>query len=43
MYGDHVIAVGFAICFSPYSLEIILSFIYFVLRIFYEIKLHKYS
>lgn len=35
MLGDHVVAVGFAMCFSPYQLEIILSILYFGLRCAY--------
>ena len=41
MLGDHAVAIGFVICFSPYEFEIILAMGYFILRLIYEIKLHK--
>lgn len=43
MFGDHIVAVGFVICFSPYQLEIILSLVFVILRFLYEIRLHRYN
>ena len=43
MMGDHCISVGFVMCFSPYYFEIILSFVFLALRVFYEIRKQKYK
>lgn len=43
MLGDHVVAVGFVMCFSPYQLEIILSILYFALRCAYEVLTIKFN
>ena len=40
--GDHAIAVGFVICYSPYILEVVLSILYIIIRAFYEFRLQKH-
>jgi hypothetical protein len=41
--GDHLVAVGFVMCFSPYQFELILALVFLAARIFHEIKLHKFN
>jgi membrane protein implicated in regulation of membrane protease activity len=43
MFGDHAVAVGFVLSFSPYVYEVIVSMIFVVLRIIYEVRLHKFD
>ena len=43
MLGDHAVAVGFVMCFSPYVFEMMLSFAYLLLRVVYEVRKQKYQ
>lgn len=38
MMGDHAIAIGFVMSFSPYVLEVVISFVYIILRAIYEYR-----
>jgi hypothetical protein len=41
--GDHIVAVGFAISFSPYQFELVLALAFLAAKIFHEIQLHKFN
>lgn len=41
-FGDHIVSIGFVMAFSPYQLELIISLVFVVIRVFYEVKLHKF-
>ena len=43
MFGDHAVAMGFVLSFSPYPFEVIVSMIFVALRIAYEVRLHKFD
>lgn len=43
MFGDHLVAVGFVMCFSPYELEIGMVILHLILRVGYEIRRHKFD
>jgi hypothetical protein len=33
--GDHIVAVGFVMCFSPYQFELILALVFLAAKIFH--------
>lgn len=39
--GDHVVAIGFVMTFSPFQFELILALTYLIVKVVYEIRLHK--
>lgn len=41
--GDHIVAVGFVICFSPYQFELVLALAFLAAKIFHEIQIHKFN
>lgn len=41
--GDHVVALGFVMSFSPYEMEIVLAMGFLAARITYELRLHKWG
>jgi hypothetical protein len=43
MFGDHLVAVGFVMCFSPYELEIGMVILHLLLRVGYEIRRYKFD
>ena len=43
MFGDHAVAIGFVLSFSPYVYEVIVALIFVILRLAYEFRMHKYD
>jgi hypothetical protein len=43
IFGDHTVAIGLVISFSPYNLETILCLLYILTYLFYVVRLFKYA
>lgn len=43
VFGDHLVAIGFVISFSPYALELILSIFFISLVIFKQINRYYFN
>jgi len=41
--GDHIVAVGFVMSFSPYQFELFLALAFLAVKIFHEIQIHKFN
>lgn len=43
MLGDHVVSLGFVVCFSPYIFETVLSTGFIIMRTVYEVRKQKFE